>query len=223
MQVTKRCHYTVDQGTLTLVVEESTHYVVEAFFECSSVLADSECQLIQSYCKAILQHYLQDVSDYGLVMLDYFLRDTDSNSRQVQGVVMPQNRFPQMLWVRGLIKGMLGVYLSQASLDVLPPLSNHRVICKQWDDSSLIEKEESMFQLAKVFLENEPYDNPQLLFKCNDLNDKVIVWADKKTVSNLQFPSTLLQLERSLRREIGVSIELYYEARNDENIRRLND
>lgn len=201
-----------DGVSLFAAVDTEKHIIRQVAF--SGAFLDVPRALLEGTCQIINETSIQDASDYGLIKLEWMLRD-HSQASPVDGIVNPFNMDQMFQLPHNLLRELLDMYREKTGYSETRNFWNGNVE-KVWREASEDERKKRVQIAVDRHAQAQGFEE----------GDVVVAQVDKTVKVSLSFtkdfPSTtkakyILSMERVLRQEVEQKIELYQEMWKDKN------
>lgn len=203
----KGCELKVSVNPATNIIESAT------INECESDLYKQG--VMKAFCNLIIGLPILEAHDHGVLRLEHLLRDS-SLVHPIKGIIMPGNSCELFEIPLHLIRAIYDRYSDEQNYH--PQVNAYRPKeIKEWKNLDIQDREKIVFEKIKNFCKEhniEEYDAKLI----GDM--RVEFAADKEVYSSLA--KLLFDMEVSIDKELGFSLEIMFTEKSDANKKRQN-
>jgi hypothetical protein len=173
-----------------------------------------------NFCKIIKDNEIQEAFEHGVIKLANSLEPKNLNSK-INGIVMPylkKNIF-------NICDELIKIIWNKFSINIPTEKNiNNLSIPEYWN---CLEEEEKLNIISKNINKFEDLNNLKKTFSLKELNKNglftTILFYNNSSNQNKNISNLLLKLEKFLRNQLNVKIEIFYDIQIDQNKLRANN
>lgn len=196
---------------LTVWIDIKTHIIDNASInECKKdIYSDS---LMKVFCQILIGIPILEANDHAVMRLENKLRDEDS--KPVEGIVMPENSCELFETPLRTIRDIYMQYKTEENYNPFANTYNPKEI-KEWKELDISEREKIVSERISYFCKQHNIKE----YKATLIGDVRVEFVSEK---NDGLPKLLLDIETSIGKELGFSLEVMFTEKQDSNKKRKN-
>ncbi|MCD4756721.1 MAG: hypothetical protein K8R39_00435 [Arcobacteraceae bacterium] len=199
---------------LTISVNPNSHVIDNAVFDISN--NDKYLQgVMNAFCEIIRGLPILEAQDHSVLRLENLLRD-DSMVHSIKGVIMPSNSCEIFKTPLHLIRNIYKQYCETQNYQPIVNTYSPNAITK-WKNLDIKERENIVSENIATFCKKNNIDNYDIKL-IGDM--RVEFFADKEIYPSLA--KLLFDMETSISKELGFSLEIMFVEKQDANRKRKN-